>query len=201
MNKILIKLIAIFAIGSVIWYMQLRIDSLNKDLSISVNNEKAYELENSSLEDQNIVFKYTINKLESSKDSVVVKMNEHLKSLKIKDKNIQALQYQLQNYNKIDSIIVRDTIFRDPDFKLDTCIITKWDKSCISLHYPNKITINNSYSNEQFIALSYVKEPIKPKKWFLTKLLARKHIILTFKIENSNKNINVKEKKYIEIIN
>ena len=41
----------------------------------------------------------------------------------IKDKKIKALQYQLEHFSKKDTIFIRDTIFKDPGFILDTCLV------------------------------------------------------------------------------
>ena len=56
-------------------------------MSISVSNEKAFIAENSSLRDENMVFKFTVEQLNYYNDSILKKMNEVRKELKIKDFN------------------------------------------------------------------------------------------------------------------
>ena len=56
-------------------------------MSISVSNEKAFIAENSSLRDENMVFKFTVEQLNYYNDSILKKMNEGRKELKIKDGN------------------------------------------------------------------------------------------------------------------
>lgn len=82
----------------------------------------------------------------------------------IKDKHIKSLQYQLETFNKKDTIILRDTIFKEPTFILDTCLIDFWSQSCIHLEYPNLVSISNKYYNNKYIILNSHKEPLKPKK-------------------------------------
>ena len=56
-------------------------------MSISVSNEKAFIAENSSLKNENRVFKFTVEQLNYYNDSILQKMNEVRKELKIKDFN------------------------------------------------------------------------------------------------------------------
>ena len=55
-------------------------------MSISVSNEKAFIAENSSLRDENMVFKFTVEQLNYYNDSILKKINEVRKELKIKKK-------------------------------------------------------------------------------------------------------------------
>ena len=117
--------------------MNVRINDLNKSLDISVNNEKAYSAENSALKESNIVFRFELAQMTHMNDSILVKMREVAQELRIKDKKLESLQYQLEHISKSDTIFIRDTIFKDPGFKLDTCIQDKWAKTCLHLEYPN----------------------------------------------------------------
>ena len=86
--KIIISaLIAPLFISSYILYTKNQ--SLKKELSISVSNEKAFIAENSSLKDENRVFKFTVEQLNYYSDSILQKMNEVRKELKIKDKDLK----------------------------------------------------------------------------------------------------------------
>lgn len=59
--------------------------SLKEKLSISVSNEKAFIAENSSLKEENRTFKFTIEQLNYYNDSILQRMNDVRKELKIKD--------------------------------------------------------------------------------------------------------------------
>lgn len=98
------------------------INSINQDLSEAVTNYKAYENENSILKERNIQFELTVDRLNSSKDSVMQKLNEARKQLRIKDNDIKNLEYLASTNRKVDSIYVRDTIFAEPAFRLDTLV-------------------------------------------------------------------------------
>lgn len=84
--KIIIAVLVVsLSIGSYILYTKNQ--SLKEELSISVSNEKAFIAKNSSLKDENRVFKFTVEQLNYYNDSILKKMNEVRKELKIKDDN------------------------------------------------------------------------------------------------------------------
>ena len=112
----------IIALSTTIVIMNNRINKLNYEVANAITNIKAYELENSTLRDNTIEFKYTIEQLNYSKDSLNQRINKLRKDLKIKDKDIQKLQYMLSENQKKDSIVfVHDTLFRE-NVKIDTTI-------------------------------------------------------------------------------
>lgn len=201
MRKLILKILSYAILALTIFFMWQRINSLNIALDNSVNNEKAYAAENSGLKESNRVFKLSITQLEYYNDSLMVKMREVANENGIKDKKIKALQYQLEHFSKRDTIILRDTIFKDPGFILDTCIIDKWNKSCLHLEYPGIIALDNEYNNEKYITLSSHKEPVKPRKWFLPRWFTRKHIVVEVLVVDENPYVTTPQQRYIEIIN
>ena len=154
MKSILIKIGILAVLGLTIFFMGQRIHDLNIALDNSVNNEKAYAAENSGLKESNRVFKLTIEQLDYYNDSLMLAMKKIANDNGIKDKKIKSLQYQLEHYSKRDTLILRDTVFRDPNFVLDTCIVDHWNKSCLHLQYPGTIALSNEYENEKFIYFS-----------------------------------------------
>ena len=124
-------------------------------------------------------------------------MNRHCP---IKDKKIKSLQYQLEHYSKRDTLILRDTVFKDPNFVLDTCIIDRWNKSCLHLQYPGTIALSNEYENEKFITLSSHREPIKPRKWFLPRWFTKKQTVVEVLVVDENPYVKTKQQRFVEII-
>ena len=124
-TKLLIYAIAaviLISLGVIIYLQDRKIKRINSDLATAVINIKAAEAENDSLINKNIEFNYTIEQLNFSNDSLIKKLNDARKELKIKDKSIKELQYLASHNTKTDSIFVTDTIFKDPEFKLDTIV-------------------------------------------------------------------------------
>lgn len=113
MKKVLtnIALILILLVTSSSIYYYNKYKELSSELSIAISNNKAFEIENSSLNRYNRMFKLTIDQLEYYSDSITMEMNKIRKELKIKDKNLEHLQYLLSTTGKIDTIIFKDTIF------------------------------------------------------------------------------------------
>ena len=60
---------------------------LKEETSTLISNQKAFIAENSSLKEENRVFKFTVEQLNYYNDYILEKMNEVRKELKIKDFN------------------------------------------------------------------------------------------------------------------
>lgn len=180
--------------------MHKQIQSLTDQLSVSVSNEKAYAAENSDLNEKNRVFQFTIDQLQYSNDSLNRKIMSVVRESDIKDRNIRSLQYQLEHFSKTDIIVLRDTIFRDPTFRLDTCIMDEWNTSCISLAYPGQIGISNSYVNEKYIIVNSKREPIRPHKCKFVNFFRKKHTVLEIDVIDKNPYVETERQRFIEII-
>lgn len=186
---------------SVISFQSSRIDSLKEDLSISIANEKALFADNDSLNNKGRTLQLTVEQLNYINDSIIIKMNEVRKELKIKDRNIKELEYQLFEAKKTDTLIFRDTLFRNPELKIDTTLRDKWYSLNLKLEYPSTVIASPKFISERYVVQSLRKETIKPpKKCWLGRLFQKKHkIIETVVIEKSPYIIN-KQEKYIKII-
>lgn len=206
-----IKLIAIISFFVVVCSMLFsivvlskRVSSLNSDLKIANSNIVAYENENSVLKKDAIVFKMTINNLESSNDSLVVKMNDIKKELKIKNKNIERLEYMLSTAKSVDSVFFHDTIFSEKVINgIDTTITDNegWYKCNLKLEYPNKITVTPEFKSEKYIITSWRKETVKaPKKTAIGRAFQRKRKLLEVDVVEKNPRIVNDKQKFIEII-
>lgn len=195
--------VAVLILGmiSVISLQSSRIDGLKEDLSISIANEKALFADNDSLSNRGRVLQLTVEQLNYINDSIIIKMNEVRKELKIKNKNIKELEYQLSEAKKTDTLIFRDTLFRNPEVKIDTTLRDKWYSLNLKLEYPSTVIASPKFISERYVVQSLRKETIKPpKKCWLGRLFQKKHkIIETVVIEKSPYIMN-KQEKYIKII-
>ena len=107
-----IILIVIALLTGTIFVQNARIHNLNNSLAVAVNNNKAYELENQGLKDKAVEFQFTIDQIKHSEDSLINKLDEIRKRLKIKDKELLDLQYLASQNQRKDSIVfVHDTLF------------------------------------------------------------------------------------------
>ena len=195
----IVILVSLLSISVYILYTKNQ--SLKEELSISVSNEKAFIAENSSLKDENRVFKFTIEQLNYYNDSILQKMNDVKKELKIKDKNLKQLQYLLSVSTKKDTVLFTDTIFRDKSLALDTIIGDKWYNIRLGLKYPNLIYTEPTFTSEKYIIVNKKKETVNPpKKFFLFRWFQRKHWVMEVHIKEKNPYIKETNNKFVEII-
>ena len=173
---------------------------MNKEVAEAVTNIKAYELENSALRDDTIEFQYTIEQLNYSNDSLNQKINKLRKELRIKDKDIQKLQYMVSESHKRDSIIVRDTIFME-NVKVDTTLADDWSKLHLQLEFPNTVVADYSFKNESLVTTYLKKETIKPPhKCAFVRWFQKKHKVIHVEVHEQNPYCEIKEQKFINIV-
>lgn len=174
---------------------------LKNNLSIAISNEKAFINENTGLKDQNRAFQFTIEQLEYFNDSLMIKMNNVRKELKIKDGKLKQMQYLLAQSSKKDTIFYRDTIFKDATINMDTILGDKWYKLQLGLRYPNTIIVNPEFTTETNIVWSINKETIKPPhKCWLIRLFQKKHNVLKVDVIENNPYSTVRKSRFIEVI-
>lgn len=178
-----------------------RNQDLKEEISVSMTNQKVFIAENSSLKEKNRVFKFTIEQLNYYNDSILQKMNDVRKELKIKDKNIKQLQYFLSVSTKKDTVLFTDTIFKDKSLALDTIIGDKWYNIRLGLKYPNLIYTEPTFTSEKYIIVNKKKETVNPpKKFFLFRWFQRKHWVMEVHIKEKNPYIKETNNKFVEII-
>ena len=178
-----------------------RNQDLEEEISVSMSNQKAFIADNSSLKEENRVFKFTVEQLNYYNDSILQKMNDVRKELRIKDDNLKQMQYLLSEATKKDTIVFRDTLFREPSLNIDTLIGDKWYNIRLGLKYPNLITTNPTFISEKYIIVNKKKETINPpKKFFLFRWFQRKHWVMEVHIKEKNPYIKEIDNKFIEII-
>ena len=115
MKKILIEIgIILVLIGSIVGgtYYAAQKNTYAK-YEKYILNEKAYEAENEAYRNSAIVFERSIAELRNSNDSLNTVILDNIRQLHIKDKKIQELQYNKSTITKTDTIVFKDTIFRN----------------------------------------------------------------------------------------
>ena len=178
-----------------------RNQDLKEEISVSMTNQKAFITENTSLKEENRVFKFTVEQLNYYNDSILQKMNDVRKELKIKDSNLKQMQYLLSVSTKKDTRLFTDTIFKDKGLALDTIIGDKWYNIRLGLKYPNLIYTKPTFTSEKYIIVNKKKETINPpKKFFLFRWFQRKHWVMEVHIKEKNPYIKEINNKFVEII-
>ena len=194
-----VTLVSLLAISTYILYTNNQ--KLKEEISISMSNQKAFIAENSSLKEENRVFKFTVEQLNHYNDSILQKMNEVRKELKIKDRDLKQMQYLLSEAQKKDTIIFRDTLFREPTLKVDTLLGDKWYQMKLGLRYPSTIITEPKFISEKYIIADYKKETINPpKKCIIVRWFQKKHKIIEVEVVEKNPYIENKQQRFIEIV-
>ena len=174
---------------------------LKEEISISMSNQKAFIAENSSLKEENRVFKFTIEQLNHYNDSILQKMNEVRKELKIKDGDLKQMQYLLSEAQKKDTIAFRDTLFREPTLKIDTLLGDRWYQMKLGLRYPSTIITEPKFVSEKYVIVDYKKETINPpKKCAIARWFQKKHKVVEVEVVEKNPYIENKQQRFIEIV-
>lgn len=178
-----------------------RNQNLKEEISVAMSNQKAFIAENLSLKEENRVFKFTVEQLNYYNDSILQKMNDVRKELNVKDKDLKQMQYLLSEATKKDTIVFRDTLFREPSLNIDTLIGDKWYQMELGLKYPNTITTTPTFISEKYVVVDYKKETINPpKKCWLLRLFQKKHKVVEVNVVEKNPYIDNKQQKFIEIV-
>ena len=196
---VIVILVGLLAISTYTLYTNNQ--GLKEEISVLMSNQKAFIAENSSLKEENRVFKFTVEQLNYYNDSILQKMNNIRKELKIKDKNLKQLQYLLSVSTKKDTVLFTDTIFRDKSLALDTIIGDKWYNIRLGLKYPFYIYTEPTFTSEKYIIVNKKKETVNPpKKFFLFRWFQRKHWVMEVHIKEKNPYIKETNNKFVEII-
>ena len=195
----IVILVSLLAISTYTLYTNNQ--KLKEETSTLIFNQKAFIAENSSLKEENRVFKFTIEQLNHYNDSILQKMNEVRKELKIKDKDLKQMQYLLSEAQKKDTIIFRDTLFREPTLKIDTLLGDRWYQMKLGLRYPSTIITEPKFVSEKYVIVDYKEETINPpKKCAIARWFQKKHKIVEVEVVEKNPYIENKQQRFIEIV-
>lgn len=198
--RIAIALLIIGLIASVA-VLTYQCNKLQDDYSIAVGNEKALLQNNYQLKEQTGALQLSVDQLTYFNDSILIKLDSVRKALKIKDKELQYLQFMSSTMEKKDSIVfVKDTIFRDK-IHIDTTMTSKWYSLNLKLDYPNSVVVTPKVISEQYVVIHADKETIKPpKKCKFLRLFQKKHEVIRVEVKEENPYIEQTNNRFVKII-
>lgn len=199
MRKYVIILVLIL-IGATT-YLSYQNKQLTTKYETSIENIKAYDAQLSGLEGDNRVLKLTVEQLNYFNDSIIKKMKVVQKELGIKDKRLQQLQYAVSHAQRADTIILKDTLFRDSQLRLDTIVGDKWFKTNLHLEFPNTIVLKPEIELERYTFINGKRETVNPpKKFFLFRWFQKKMTVVTVTVNEKNPYVKNKTQRFIQII-
>lgn len=199
MKKWLLLAVLVLATVLAIFVQQYR--NADEKWKTAEANVKAYSDMLSKEESKSTALQLTVSQLESFQDSVLMELDATRKELKVKDSKLKALQYIASSFSKKDTIVLKDTIFAKPEFKLDTIVGDEWYKVQLGLQYPSTIAVNPEFKSEKHIVVSSKKETVNPpSKIFFIRWFQKKHIILNIDVVEKNPHVEEEDSRYIEIL-
>ena len=167
----------------------------------AVTNIKSYENMFSDSKDKSIAFQLTIAQLKHSNDSIFQELNDVRKELKIKDSKLKSLQYISSNFVKSDTIILKDTIFKDKGIYIDTLLSDEWYSVRVGLRYPSSVIVTPRFRSEKNVIVSTKRETVNPpKRFFLFRWFQKKHTVLHVNVVEKNPYIVNQDNRYVEVV-
>ena len=199
MNKYLI--ITVIILLAVIEAMWQQVKYANGKWETAEANVKAYSMSLSKESAENTALRLTVDQLSYFKDSVLQELDKTRKELKIKDKNLKALQSVSSSFSKSDTIILKDTLFKKVSLAVDTVLGDKWYNVRLGLKYPSVIAVKPCFKSEKHIIVSSKKETVNPpKKFWLFRLFQKKRAVVHVDVVEKNPYVDNESSKYVEII-
>jgi hypothetical protein len=201
MNKyliaVIIGLLCVIALG---WN---RIKKVNEKWETAEGNVKAYASMFDDSKKQNAALQLTVDQLGYFKDSVLQELDNTRKELKIKDKNLKALQMVSSSFSKADTVRITqtDTLFKEPALDIDTLLGDEWYQLRLGLKYPATVAVKPEFKSEKHIIVSSKKETVNPpKKFFLFRWFQKHHTVLHIDVIEKYPYVKEQSSRYIEII-
>ena len=162
---------------------------------------KAYASQFDEANNKNMALQLTVDQLGYFKDSVLQELDATRKELKVKDKNLKALQQVKSSFTKTDTLVMRDTLFKEPLLNIDTLLGDSWYSLRLGLKYPSMIAVKPEFKSDKHIVVSTKKETVNPpKKFFLFRWFQRKHTIIHVDVVEKNPYVNDETSRYVEIL-
>jgi hypothetical protein len=202
-----IKLYIYIAVGVILIALCVAIGVQSHKLKVAQNNLEntqinynALENEYNHLSNKNIEYKLNLTQLTLSLDSLNKRMNEVRKELKVKDSEIKRLGYIASVASRTDTLVVRDTIFRN-NVKIDTTLTDgEWYKLTLHAEYPNIIAVKPEFKSEKIVVTSAKKVILNPKKCAFLRLFQKKTLVVETEVVESNPYISKTNERFLEVI-
>lgn len=199
MNKyLIITIIVLLAIMGAMWQ---QISYSDEKRKIAEANVKAYSHQLDTDGRKTMALQLTCDQLNYFKDSVLHELNETRKQLKVKDKNLKAVQLVGSSFSKADTIYHTDTLFREPSLQMDTIIGDEWYSVRLGLKYPSMVAVKPEFKSKKHIVVSSKKETVNPpKKFFLFRWFQKKMTVIHVDVVEKNPYVSEETSRYVEIV-
>lgn len=175
--------------------------NLKSKYEVSTANEKSLLDRIEKNGEEIIEYQASMDVLRHTKDSVIQNLLTQQKDLNIKNKELETMMSMASQFHVHDTLRLHDTIFREPDFKLDTCINDEWRTTCVDMKYPNQVCVDATMRSQKDVYVTAKRETIDPpKKFFLCRWFQKKHTVTRITVHEENPYIESQENIFIRVI-
>lgn len=175
--------------------------ALRSKYDISTANEKSLLNRLNKNGEEIIEYQATITMLKHTGDSTIQHLLEQQEKLKVKNKELQTMISMASQFHVHDTLRLHDTIFRDPNFALDTCFTDEWKNVCLDMKYPGEICVDATMKSQKDVYVTATRETIDPpSKCFFIRWFQKKHTITRVIINEENPYIENHENLYIRVL-
>lgn len=201
MKNTLITAMIIAALVGLLIYQFAMLDMQQDKYNIAMQNNKAYASQIDELNNEKKAFLLTIDQLCYMNDKSINELDSMRRELKIKDKQIMQMSKIKEKIYITDTLKLIDTFFKEPNFRLDTCLGDKWYTNCLHLAYPNQISSELNVNTDLNCFIYTKRETINPPcKTWIGRLFQKKHTVINVDVVENNPHSNIKETKFIKIL-
>lgn len=149
MKKWLIFIVIILTVALIVALKQASYS--NQKWEEAMANIKNYDKELSTEKNKSTAYLLTLQQLSFCHDSVIQELKATQEELKIKDKNLKALQAITSTFIKKDTVVFHDTLFRDPALTMDTVLHDEWYSVNLGLRYPSTIEVSPCFVSKKHV--------------------------------------------------
>lgn len=201
MSKWLVVFAVIMGLSASLSLVIKQRNEMESKWKVALANVKAYDQMLGEAKEKDIAHQLAIEELKTYQDSILRQLDATRKELKVKDKDLKAVQYITSTFVRNDTIILNDTVFKEQTLRVDTTISDQWYDLRLGLCYPSTVFVKPSFKSQKHIVVSTKKETIKPpKKFFLLRWFQKKHRVLKVDVVEKNPYVTDESSRYVEII-
>ena len=171
-----------------------------REVSTYAQNNKALMDRVKGAEGETYAMRLTVDDLRYMNDSISQKLLDAADRIKVKDRQIAQLQYLYTHFERRDSIVFQhDTIFKEPDFFIDTVIGDRWMSTEVQMRYPNVVCVSPMVRSEKSVVVHTKREPIRPSTCAFVNWFRKKHTVVKVVVDEANPHIESQQNVFIEI--
>lgn len=173
--------------------------SVHKELNQRNEYIREYEMEMAGKDKTIHELQMTTKQLKESKDTINQQMDSVLKILKIKEKNVQRIQYVDRELWLHDTVKLKDTLFvKDFD---TTMMFNPYTSFKFSFIEPDSFVFEPKIESQMYVVTHLKREFVNtPSKVFFVRWFQKKRKVSVVDIKEENDLIQLKQSRFINII-